>query len=408
MGIAKAQMIDAMARGFRPKYGVSVCVNCFDEPGIRELITGRSDSSICSYCDPEKKHPACSFNDVMEHIVSSLNQYWTDPGNAGLYYESAEGGWQGHEILNSYELFLNYIDLGVDNGELLDDICTALVNNDWVPCDPYSLRDNEVMIIGWDNFCRFVKNTARYFFLNTKNKNYDPDQHDEIDPIQILDILGDLIKKQNLITTIDPGTEVRRVRITKINESLETARDLGSPPTKFANLPNRMSPAGISMFYGAFDIETAIQETYKPCNEDKKAICGIFTPVRPLIMIDLSRNITIPTIFQKWSPRSRHDLQFLNDFLTDFTKPIDRENSAHIDYVPTQIVTEYFRHIFEISDGVRADGVIYPSSKEGGNQAMVIFADSQACDKPKYHSSSAQLLTLINIESRNLLATANA
>src|SRR5690606_5854086 len=152
MGIAKAQMIDAMERGFTPKHGVSVCVNCFDEPGIRELIIEHPSSSICSYCDSEEKHATCNFNDVMEHIVSSLSPYWNDPVNAGLSYESAEGGWQGHEILNSHELFLNYIDLGVDNGDLLDDICTALVNNDWVPYDPYSLRDNEVMIIGWDNF----------------------------------------------------------------------------------------------------------------------------------------------------------------------------------------------------------------------------------------------------------------
>ncbi len=43
--------------------------------------------------------------------------------------------------------------------------------------------------------------------------------------------------------------------------------------------------------------------------------------------------------------------------------------------VPTQVVTEYFRHIYQTSDGKSIDGMIYPSSKTG-EKAIVIFTDT--------------------------------
>ena len=60
------------------------------------------------------------------------------------------------------------------------------------------------------------------------------------------------------------------------------------------------------------------------------------------------------------------------DFISDFTKAIQRSGYEHIDYVPTQIVTEYFRHVFKIGDQINIDGIIYPSSKNEGKKAIVI------------------------------------
>uniref|UniRef100_UPI0013D35F87 RES domain-containing protein n=2 Tax=Pseudomonas TaxID=286 RepID=UPI0013D35F87 len=63
------------------------------------------------------------------------------------------------------------------------------------------------------------------------------------------------------------------------------------------------------------------------------------------------------------------------------------------DYVPTQVVTEYFRHVYRTDDDHQIDGIIYPSSKTG-NKAIVIFADDSGCIDAGDTSSDRTLLRL--------------
>jgi hypothetical protein len=404
MGIAKSKMIEDWDRGFDSGSDKTVCTNCFEDEGLKKFIEKNHNYSTCSYCesDDDTEVIACDFDTTLEHIVSSISQYWSDPASAGIPYESAEGGWQ-MPTMYTHEL-LWHIDFNVNHGELFDDICSTIHNHEWCTRDPYSLAEHEVLMTGWDNFCRFVKTKSRYFFLNAVNTELNPNQHDEINPVVILDVLADAINQFQWITTITSAEEILRVRITNPAEEYQTATELGSPPIKYARLPNRMSPAGISMFYGAFDLETSIAETYQPSATEKKAICGVFKPVRPLTMIDLSRPFEVPTIFDEEGKKTRTKLQFLEDFIEDFTKPIDREDRAHIDYVPTQIVTEYFRHVFKTADGIPCDGVIYPSSKSPGKRALVIFADSEQCSPREYQFYEPQMLELHRVESKVITA----
>lgn len=400
MGIAKSQMIEDWDRGFNSGSERTICINCFEDVGLKKFIEKNQSHSTCSYCesDEDEKVIACDFDTVLEHILSSITQNWTDPASAGVPYETAEGGYQLPTMTT--EELLWHIDFNITSGELSDDICAAIHNQEWCARDPYSLAEHEILITGWDNFCKFVKTKSRYFFFDAVNIEHDPNQHDEINPVAILEVLAEAINQFQWITTITMEEEILRIRIVNPSEDFQTAADLGSPPLKYARLPNRMSPAGIPMFYGAFDLETSIAETYQPCNMEKKAICGVFKPVRHLVMIDLSRPFEVPTIFDEEGKMTRTKLQFLEDFIEDFTKPIDREDRAHIDYVPTQIVTEYFRHKFRTADGIPCDGVIYPSSKSFGKRALVIFADSGQCAPREYDFYEPQILELHRIESK--------
>jgi hypothetical protein len=91
----------------------------------------------------------------------------------------------------------------------------------------------------------------------------------------------------------------------------------------------------------------------------------------------------------------------LLDFIKDFRKPIDRKDRAHIDYVPTQIVTEYFRHIFEYK-GHNVDGIIYPSSKGSGREAVVIFANNEQCLEKHADDLSVGVLQIQSAEIREV------
>lgn len=83
----------------------------------------------------------------------------------------------------------------------------------------------------------------------------------------------------------------------------------------------------------------------------------------------------------------------MRDFIEDFTKPIERSDRAHADYVPTQVVTEYFRHVYRTDDGHQIDGIIYPSSKTG-DKAIVIFADASGCIDAEHPPNERTLLRL--------------
>jgi hypothetical protein len=399
MGIAKKMWEDEQDRGYTSNKDKTVCVNCFDEYGLKKFIAEHHTKTQCSYCKGSKKVRACELDLLIEHILVSISREWGHPADEGLPYESREGGWQIATVYDTWEL-LDEIGLENRHGDIYDDICGSILNQEWCARNPYSLSLDRSLLYAWKKFSDFVKSHSRYVFFKAKNTNYDAYQHDEIDPVQILDHLGDVFNNIGLVKELGTDTSIYRVRIVKPDEILDSAKELGAPPSALATIPNRMSPSGIPMFYGAFEVETAIKETYEPCKENKKAFVGIFNPVRPLKVIDLADNVYVPSLFDYQNSSKRDHMNFLLDFIDDFTKPIDRKDRAHVDYVPTQIVTEYIRHVFECNNGDRIDGVVYPSSKHKGKKAIVIFANSEQCVDVDESFSADALLKLVGIDSR--------
>ena len=70
---------------------------------------------------------------------------------------------------------------------------------------------------------------------------------------------------------------------------------------------------------------------------------------------------------------------FLRGFAHDISQPVLKDEREHIDYVPTQILSEHIRHIYKTPDNAAIDGIIYKSSKEGANDACVIFIENEDC-----------------------------
>ncbi|WP_258198526.1 RES family NAD+ phosphorylase [Pseudomonas entomophila] len=200
-----------------------------------------------------------------------------------------------------------------------------------------------------------------------------------MNPVDILEAIGSVAKKLQLISTVPAGLPIFRVRIVEPEVDLRRASDLGPPPAEYANMPNRMSPVGIPMFHGAFDLATAVRETFDFSEKSaKKAATGVFSAVRDLRVVDLSESFFVPSLFDPELQSLRAYYRFMRDFIEDFMKPIERSDRAHAEYVPTQVVTEYFRHVYRTDDDHQIDGIIYPSSKTGA-KAIVIFADASGC-----------------------------
>lgn len=398
MGLAKHALMEEMERGYSLVDDTYVCAGCYEEQGVKEFIKQNSAPGKCTYCRKKKK--VCPLNDVIEHIAVCIRLEWGDPNNEGLPWESREGGWQFDEVCDTWDL-LHDLELTCESEALSEDIIGAFHQSEWCRVNPYSLSPDRTLMYGWENFCEFIIHTARFVFYRAVNTGYDRDQHDEMNPVDILDALGNIVDSLNLVRKIPVSRRIYRVRIANRDVQYTRAQELGSPPSHLANMPNRMSPVGISMFYGAFDIDTAIKETFDPSSSNnKKAVCGHFTPAKDLTVIDLSESY-VPSLFDPNERESRYKLKFLCNFIDDFSKPIERGDKAHADYVPTQVVTEYFRHVYRTKSGSKVDGIIYRSSKSNV-KAIVIFADSNACVDPKKKRENGALLVLRKVSDVDL------
>lgn len=379
----------------------TVCSDCFGDYGIKQFIEDYSNSNQCSYCNSKKSNTkACDFEKVVVHVLNSIKCEWGEASDERVGWDSREGGWQGANVYDTYDLLYAELALEAEHEEILSDLNSSIIIGSWCKKNPYGLDEDALLINAWKKFSELVKHNSRYVFLK---KESDKSPFEEMDPVEILNSLGNIILRLGLITTIQKNKEIFRVRITDIGSTINSAKELGSPPKEKALIANRMSPAGISMFYGAFDTETAIFETYEPeKNITKQAVLGVFNPIRELTAIDLSEKIKIPSLFDEENRKDRFLLKFLQGFISDFTKPIKRVGSAHINYVPTQIVTEYFKHLFPQTEfGKKIDGVVYPSSKANGVKCIVIFAESSQCVEVSNNNKKG-MLVLNKVEIKNL------
>ena len=374
MGFAKRQLEEIEARGYND-VDTFVCQNCFpsEEYLQQTIIENAIDNETCSYCnDNDSSAKVCSLSTILPVIVSGLQYEYDMPENC-LPYETREGGWQG-TTYDTYDLISDEVSLESD--KLHSDIVNSIHQEVWCKHNPFSLSYDEMLKYGWDEFKTLVKHHSRFFFFYYKPKEtYD---FDEIPPSLILQKIGDEIENLNLLHTITDEKLYRIVWI-KENEAMETSR-LASPPNHLCHNSHRMSPRGISMFYASLDKKTAQCETQQKGSEDNVSICGIWQTKEPLLLIDLSDIEKMPSLFDEDNRHKRDAIMFLQGFIRDISQDIDNgnQNNIEIEYLPTQIIAEYFRYAFTINDN-KIDGLIYPSAKNKEGKNVVLFMDNDIC-----------------------------
>ena len=264
-----------------------------------------------------------------------------------------------------------------DREDLIEDVATKFSGHLWCDQDYGSLKDDEILRVGWERFSDLIKHHTRHLFFDTASNKSIRDEG--IPPSQMLVALGELANDHGLFSRITVGSEIFRARVHDDGLLLSTAEELGPPP-KEATVSNRMSPAGISMFYGAFDPQTALRETFNPTRGAKKgATVAIFRTNRDLLLLDLAVLPVLPSPFDSADRHLRRRLSFLYEFVDDFSRPVARDGREHVDYVPTQVVTEYFRHRHIAPEEDLIDGIVYTSSREGAGKALVLFLTPEEC-----------------------------
>ena len=182
----------------------------------------------------------------------------------------------------------------------------------------------------------------------------------------------------DLIDELEPGAVFYRGRLMDYPTSLEVVH---GPAASAAGegAANRMSPAGIPMFYASADPQTAIAEIAGH-GPQPYALVGAFRSTTRLRLLDLTRTPAVPSYFDEARHAELGLARFLGLFVRSITQPVIPDGRQHIEYTPTQVLTEYFRWMPEN----RIDGIALPSAQTG-EKTYVLYFDSEAfavADRP--------------------------
>lgn len=141
---------------------------------------------------------------------------------------------------------------------------------EWCQRDFYGISPVDVLRFSWEAFERTVKHRTRYVFAMTPAAE-DPEE-DVLSPAPFLRLLGEQVVELGLVRSIGETDLIWRARVHDVNVIVADAATLGTPDEAYCSSPNRMSPAGIPMFYGAFATDTAVAETYDPTRDAESRI----------------------------------------------------------------------------------------------------------------------------------------
>lgn len=388
MGQVKHQMIEEESRGWSEPPEKCTCSNHFEDKGLKNFINNHSFEGTCDYCDKDTK--IIKLNTLVEFINNRIREYYGQVEDQNLYLESILMGDEDDHIARRVGCYAfpagrkdyDFMDLAEevglysDNSELDEDIYGCFPDGPWCIIDPFNSTEGEELKYSWDYFCKLVKHSHRYTFF-MEPEFTEPFERSENGLGDILLELSRCVIDSKLIKELPIGTIVYRGQVHSHTEVITSFERLVSPPDELAS-QNRMSPAGISMFYGGFDLDTVKAEIYTEEDNIKGKIIttGEFSTIQPLLMVDFTE-IPNASVFSNYN---LHRLEFLRSFSKSIAQPYTRDNKVNIEYVPTQIMTEYFRHIFPF-ESQHINGLIYNSAQYPGKKCCVLFLNQKDCSR---------------------------
>lgn len=353
-----------------------VCASHIGDEAIKRYIKSHSHNGKCDYCKDARDRNVISLDDLGDYMEEAIRFYYDEAGNA-LGYISSEGGYIGSHF-DTYDLLWDELELDVEDAKLQDDLVHVLPDTVWCHQDPYGLNESEELFFDWKDFKRTVKHKARYSFFFIEKVKDDNVPKYTVNASEILQEIGRLITRYNLIKKLPAGTVLYRCRQHKTVDEVSEPKDIVSPPLECVTFSNRMSPAGVPMFYGGFDTDTAVRETVDISDVEKPYYTvGEFSSINEITIVDFSALPPRPSIFDIVKRKHFYPINFLWNFVTDLSKAVIKDGREHIEYVPTQVVTEYIRYILAKNPKHKVGGIIYPSAKLHRHKACVLFLDNK-------------------------------
>jgi hypothetical protein len=372
VGLTKRWLEEREERGYASSDDLAVCPRHVTDPFLQQTLESSTQAGLwCSYC-PDRDVDAAPLDTLSDAVAHALHRFYETAANACVPWE---GGWVW-PVLDTYDVIDELCGDGGIDDEVAEHLRELFDEEDWVPAfDPWDSPDTSLRA-AWAQFCDYVKHQSRFMFKGLSRTTTPHDGPDD-SPQGMLGRLSEVLLGQDLVNTLPARTALYRARAAE-TPRFDSVHDFTSPPADLA-AQGRMNPAGISLFYGALEPETAAVEVY---NGLPRAAVATFYALRDLTIVDL-RQIPEPSQFDtEMSEQDFYAASFLRGFIADVSKPIVRDDRVHREYVPTQVFTEYLRYQFH--KDVALDGILVGSSMRPHGTNVILFADQAAClDKPQ-------------------------
>ena len=380
------------ARGYNPPEPGEkfTCASHFGNKYLRRHVECNGHLGTCSYCGESKT--VMDMADFIEYTGNRITSYigpiddeCMPSANSYVDKEDREEGILGWSVRGLYlaptkaeyyedtqEVMEDY-DLVTDNDDLNEDIAKCFNVDRWIRKYPTAMPLHEKLYWDWSNFSHMVKTKLRYSFF--RSQEYSKGSDEFIAPGS--DIIGETASLvRSLEDIIHVRTLLYRGRPEDQHAPFKDFPSLTAPPVEAAK-ENRMSPYGISMFYGSYDKDTPIKEI-KNYLEDKdtRIYLGEFEVTRILKVINLC-NIPQPDFWME----NESDWQvctFLHAFHKEISKPVGTKDPK-LEYIPSQVFCEYLRHIQKAKDGSSYDGIVYSSAMTSAKN-VVLFYDNKTSE----------------------------
>ena len=366
MSRLKDYMEELLTRGFGETDGQSVCLDCILDEGLRRQVARHLTEEACTFCGREAEDDipiAASFEELMCLVMAAIHFLYERSEDTLLWSDDLTRRYSSQDVVE-------YVCSGSVSDSVLEAIYEVITEDEWNE-DPGALRPNIALQYAWNGFREKVKHETRFVFLSIPEES--SAHPDDFTTSEILEKLIEIIQSQGVLKDIPAGHIFYRGRmVDQLDSAGYDALTLGSPPPMRASA-NRMSPAGISMFYGCDDIPTVVAEIGSHTAK-RFAVIGAFESTRVLRMVDLVTLPPVPSVFESDQRTHYYELQFLHNFARDLNAPVVLDGREHIDYVPTQVVTEYMRWL----PAAIIDGILFTSAQNGGT-CCVIFCGPEGC-----------------------------
>ncbi len=358
----------------------NICDSCIQEDFISKYIQETGNNGECSFC--KKKRIVMEIDEVVELIQDGIEYIYDDPAN-GLGWIDGEWVEGTNTVKDTYDLLGD--EFGMGGSPAFSVLLDSLPMNQWYKKDFYGPDESEDKYFTWEYFIRQVKYNTRFFFIQDTYRMYEYSRFKK--PYEILNELYRIFENLGMFSNLAKETMIYRARKEKRFGEYNTPELLGAPNPENCIYSNRMSPAGISMFYGSEDKETCLQEV----GEEKGIYAiGEWCLKETVKILDLTKEFTwanghyyypdFPSVFDVGRRDTYHDYSFILKFASELSKKVIKNRMENIDYVPTQIVTEYLRIIKRKTNIM---GICFYSSINGHKNYCLFFNDKDCknCNK---------------------------
>lgn len=345
----------------------TLCIDHITDRVLRRHLEQAVTERACSFCARQGYEP---FAVPMDNVAQEVYQVIT-----WLYKEYEPNTYPYDDFdcdLDTSEVVADSAD-GAFEDSVSYEVQEALIKAIATPESWASRGLQSQFEYNWSQFERTVKHESRFVFVASQHR---PNSNREAPGrlAQFLDgLLGYADKRAGMLVQLSGRTRLYRARMTDSPVELrrqaleEPSSELGPAPFDKAD-SGRMNAQGVSLFYGAFTLNTAVAEVALHSRYDN-AIAGVFETHRPLTILDLTRKPSLPSPFDHAHRDRFMFVRFVDNFVSNITAPVILDGRERIDYVPTQVVTEYLRW----APMRPIDGIAFPSRADPDGKNVVLF-----------------------------------